>query len=74
MRRRQPKPIQNFAGIDHFRPTFVSVGFFLRNQSVYNAYRAMRKRGDLRVMRHEDDRDPLGIELLEHPQNLDARL
>ena len=26
----------------------------------------------LGIVRHEDDRDPLGVELLEHPQDLDA--
>ena len=34
--------------------------------------RAMGVGGHLGIVRHQDDGDPLGVELLEHPQDFDA--
>ena len=51
-------------------PVAAVVGFDL---PVADVDRPMGIRGHLGIVRHQDHRDPLGVELLEHPQDLDAR-
>ena len=42
------------------------------DQAVDDADRAMGVGGHLGIVRHQDDGDPLGVELLEHPQDFHA--
>ena len=48
------------------------VGLVALDQAVGNADRAMGVGGHLGIVRHQDDGDPLGVELLEHPQDFHA--
>jgi hypothetical protein len=45
-----------------------------RDPAVDHADRAVRVGRHARIVRHQQHRDPLGVELLEHPQNLHAGL
>ena len=56
---RRLRPVRRFIALDH---------------SVHDANGPMGVGGHVGIVRHQDDGDSLGVELLEHPQDFDARV
>ena len=55
--------------------TGIGWGYFIAlDSSVHDANRPMGISGYVGIVRHQYDGDPFGVELLEHPQDFDARV